>query len=83
VLGFIVVYRIFQDYVLSPFLMSEAVDVPAIAVVFGLLAGDQLAGVAGIFLSVPVIAALRIIIARLRRLSGEPIKVIQRQRRRD
>jgi predicted PurR-regulated permease PerM len=83
VLGFIVVYRIFQDYVLSPFLMSEAVDVPAIAVVFGLLAGDQLAGVAGIFLSVPVIAALRIIIARLRRLGGEPIKVIQRQRRRD
>jgi predicted PurR-regulated permease PerM len=68
-LGFIVLYRIFQDYALVPYLMSEAVDVPAIAVVFGLLAGDQLAGVAGIFLSVPVIAALRIIM-RLRRRGG-------------
>jgi predicted PurR-regulated permease PerM len=73
------VYRIFQDYVLSPYLMSEAVDVPAIAIVFGLLAGDQLAGVAGIFLSVPVIAALRIIITRLRRHSGGPIKVNERR----
>jgi predicted PurR-regulated permease PerM len=66
-LGFIVLYRIFQDYVLNPFLMSESVDVPAIAVVFGLLAGDELAGVAGIFLSVPVIATARIVIAHLRR----------------
>jgi predicted PurR-regulated permease PerM len=67
-LGFFVLYRIFQDYVLGPHLMSEAVDVPAIAVVFGLLAGDELAGVAGIFLSVPVIAALRIAITGFRRL---------------
>jgi predicted PurR-regulated permease PerM len=32
-----------------------------------LLAGDELAGVAGIFLSVPVIATARIVIAHLRR----------------
>jgi predicted PurR-regulated permease PerM len=66
VLGFIVVYRIFQDYILSPYLMSEGLDVPAIAVVFGLLAGGEVAGVAGIFLSVPVIATARIVISRLR-----------------
>jgi predicted PurR-regulated permease PerM len=66
VLGFLVGYRIFQDYILSPYLMSEGVDVPAIAVVFGLLAGDEVGGVAGIFLSVPVIATVRIVIARLR-----------------
>jgi predicted PurR-regulated permease PerM len=76
-LGFFVLYRIFQDYVLSPYLMSKAVDVPAIAIVFGLLAGSELAGVAGIFLSVPVIAALRIIIMRLRR---RPAAVVPRER---
>jgi predicted PurR-regulated permease PerM len=65
-LGFIVLYRIFQDYMLNPWLMSEGVDVPAIWVVFGLLAGDELAGVAGIFLSVPLIAIVRIVIARWR-----------------
>jgi predicted PurR-regulated permease PerM len=66
VFGFIVVYRIFQDYVLSPYLMSKGVEVPAIAVVFGLLAGDEVGGVAGIFLSVPVIATVRIVITHLR-----------------
>jgi predicted PurR-regulated permease PerM len=66
VLGFIVVYRIFQDYVLAPYLMSEGMDVPAIAVVLGLLAGGEVAGLAGIFLSVPAIATVRIVISRLR-----------------
>jgi predicted PurR-regulated permease PerM len=65
-LGFIVVYRIFQDYILNPYFMSEGVHVPAIAVVFGLVAGDEVGGVAGIFLSVPVIATIRIVIARVK-----------------
>ncbi|MFL6673410.1 MAG: AI-2E family transporter [Massilia sp.] len=66
-LVFFVLYRMFQDYLLGPYLMSEGVHVPAIAVVFGLLAGDELAGVAGMFLSVPVIAATRIVFTRFRR----------------
>jgi predicted PurR-regulated permease PerM len=66
VLGFLVAYRIFQDYILNPYLMSEGVDVPAIAVVFGVLAGEEVGGVAGIFLSVPVIATVRIVITRFR-----------------
>jgi predicted PurR-regulated permease PerM len=65
-LAFVVAYRIFQDYMLNPWLMSEGVHVPPILVVFGLLAGDELAGVAGIFLSIPFLAAARIVIARLR-----------------
>ena len=58
---FIVGYRIFQDYVLGPRLMGAGVGVPPILVLFGLLAGEELAGVAGIFLSVPAIAAALII----------------------
>jgi predicted PurR-regulated permease PerM len=64
--AFITAYRIFQDYMLSPFLMSEGVNVPPILVVFGLLAGDELAGVPGIFLSVPVLAAVRIVAVQIR-----------------
>ncbi|HTD05760.1 AI-2E family transporter [Undibacterium sp.] len=63
-LGFIFAYRLFQDYVLSPILMSEGVEVSPLLVIIGLLAGDQLGGVAGIFLSVPVIAALKIVFVR-------------------
>ena len=62
--GFIFVYRLFQDYVLNPYLMSEGVEVSPFLVIVGLLAGDQLGGVAGIFLSVPVMAALKIILVR-------------------
>ncbi len=46
---FIGCYRMFQDYVLNPFLMSEGVEVSPLMVIIGLLAGDQLGGVAGIF----------------------------------
>jgi predicted PurR-regulated permease PerM len=65
-LAFVVAYRIFQDYMFNPYLMSEGAHVPPILVVFGLLAGDELAGTAGIFLSVPVLAAVRIIVGRVR-----------------
>jgi predicted PurR-regulated permease PerM len=63
---FIIVYRLFQDYVLNPYLMSEGVEVSPFLVIVGLLAGDQLGGVAGIFLSVPTMAALKIILVRAR-----------------
>ncbi|WP_278501429.1 AI-2E family transporter, partial [Paraburkholderia fungorum] len=58
--------RLFQDYVLNPYLMSEGVEVSPFLVIVGLLAGDQLGGVAGIFLAVPVIAMLKIVIGRAR-----------------
>ena len=60
--GFIVAYRVFQDYVLNPYLMSEGVEVSPLLVIVGLLLGDEIGGVAGIFLSVPLMAALKIVV---------------------
>ncbi|MEO8028388.1 MAG: AI-2E family transporter, partial [Bryobacteraceae bacterium] len=71
---FLVVYRIFQDYVLNPYLMSSGVDVPPLLVLFGVLAGEQVAGIPGMFFSVPVIAALRILLVRQGWLAGHRIK---------
>jgi predicted PurR-regulated permease PerM len=60
VLGFIVVWRLIQDYVNTPWVMGEGLDLdPAIAIV-AVLIGGEVGGVAGMFLSVPVVAALRI-----------------------
>ena len=67
IVTFLVVYRIFQDYVLNPYLMSSGVEVDPLLVLFGVLAGEQIAGVPGMFFSVPVIAALRVLYVRLRR----------------
>ena len=64
---FLVVYRLFQDYVLSPYLLGSGVEIHPLLVLFGILAGEQVAGVPGMFFSVPVIAALRIILVRMRR----------------
>jgi predicted PurR-regulated permease PerM len=66
ILAFLVIYRIFQDYVLNPYLMSSRIEVHPMMVLFGVLAGEQLAGIPGMFFSVPAMAAVRLIINRLR-----------------
>jgi predicted PurR-regulated permease PerM len=60
-------YRLVQDYVLSPYLMSKGVQLNPMLVLFGVLAGEQIAGVLGMFLSVPTLAILRVLFVRLRR----------------
>jgi predicted PurR-regulated permease PerM len=65
---FALLFRMLQDYGLSPYLMGRGVQLNPMLVLFGVLAGDQIAGVLGIFLSVPVLAILRVIFVRLRRV---------------
>ena len=69
---FIVIWRLVQDYASSPFIMGRGVELHPALVIFGVLAGSELAGVAGMFLSVPVLAGLRVVWRRLRdyRASG-------------
>jgi predicted PurR-regulated permease PerM len=69
IIGFIAAYRIFQDYVLNPKLMSNGVSLPPLLVLFGLLAGEEIAGVIGVFLSVPVLAGGKIAIFRIAQAS--------------
>ena len=65
IVGFLIAFRIFQDYVLSPRLLSEGMELHPLLVIFGVLAGSSIAGVAGSFLSVPILATLRIIFRQL------------------
>jgi predicted PurR-regulated permease PerM len=67
ILFFLLVFRLFQDYVLSPQLMSAGTELHPLVVIFGVLAGGQIAGIAGTFLSVPVMATLRIVYRQLQR----------------
>src|SRR5262249_47807923 len=63
---FLVVYRVFQDYVLNPYLLGSGVEMHPLLVLFGVLAGEQIAGIPGMFFSVPVIATVRVIVLRTR-----------------
>jgi predicted PurR-regulated permease PerM len=60
-------FRLAQDYIFSPYLMGRGVQLNPLLVLFGVLAGNQIAGVVGMFLSVPVLAILRVMFVRLRR----------------
>jgi predicted PurR-regulated permease PerM len=71
ILIFIALYRMFQDYVLSPYLMGSGVELHPLLVLFGVLAGEQIAGIPGMFLSVPIIATLRVIYVRVQRGSRQ------------
>lgn len=69
---FLGLFRLFQDYVLNPYLMSAGVELHPLLVLFGVLTGEQLLGIPGMFFSVPAMAALRLIINRLRRQRPRP-----------
>jgi predicted PurR-regulated permease PerM len=76
VIVFLGVYRTFQDYVLSPHLMSRGVELHPLLVIFGVFAGGEIGGVTWIFLSVPVLALIRLMyhrFARRRRIQTRPV----------
>jgi predicted PurR-regulated permease PerM len=67
VLIFVLAFRMFQDYVLSPNVMGQGVELHPLLVMFGVFAGGELAGIAGSFLSVPLLALARILYLHMRR----------------
>jgi len=73
-------FRVFQDYVLNPYLMSSGTEIHPLLVLFGVLAGDALAGVPGMFFSVPVLAILRLIFLRMRTASRRLEPTVEPQR---
>jgi predicted PurR-regulated permease PerM len=64
--GFVVLWRFIQDYVTSPLVMGRGVEVHPALVIGGVIAGGEIGGPVGMFLSVPVIAAVRIVWRRVR-----------------
>jgi predicted PurR-regulated permease PerM len=60
VLLFLGVLRIVHDYAVYPRLIGQGIHLHPLAVIFAILAGEKLAGVAGIFLAIPVVAILTV-----------------------
>ena len=63
---FLVIWRLIQDYVSSPRIMGESMELHPLAAIFGVMAGGEVAGILGIYLSIPVMASLRIVFRRWR-----------------
>ncbi len=62
---FLAIWRLLQDYVNSPRIMGESLEISPIVQIFAVLAGGELAGVVGALVSVPVVAILRILWRRM------------------
>ncbi len=65
-LVFLGLWRLLQDYVTSPRIMGKSMELHPLAAIFGVMAGGEIAGILGIFLSIPVMASLRIVFRRWR-----------------
>src|SRR5579864_3974088 len=57
----LVLWRLVQDYVNSPRIMGNNLQLQPLTVLFALMVGGQVGGVAGLYLSVPAVAVLRIV----------------------
>jgi len=59
--GLLVLWRLVQDYVNSPRIMGNSLQLQPLTVLFALMVGGQVGGIAGLYLSVPTAAVLRIV----------------------
>lgn len=58
VIAFIAIHQL-EGHVVVPKIMSSAVGVHPLVVIFGLLVGEQLAGVVGVLISIPVVVIVK------------------------
>lgn len=60
-IALLVTWRVAQNYFTYPKIMGRELEIHPLAAIFAVLVGAEVGGIVGIYLSVPVIAALRVI----------------------
>ncbi len=65
VLAYFVVYQQFENYVLAPRVMKQAVDLSPAAVIISTLIGGSLLGFAGALLALPIAATLKVVLVEV------------------
>jgi predicted PurR-regulated permease PerM len=67
---FLLILRLVHDYVTYPRIVREGIHLHPLAIVLSVLAGEQIAGITGVFLSIPVVALLTILFKHIREHRG-------------
>lgn len=70
---FLGAWRVAQDYYNSPRVMGGSLELHPLAAIFAVLAGGEIGGVIGVYLSIPLMATLRILWRRYQRYSTAPV----------
>lgn len=58
---FLIVLRIIHDYVTYPRIVRGGIHLHPLAIILAVLAGEQVAGIPGVFLSIPIVAVATVI----------------------
>lgn len=67
---FLLVLRIFHDYVSYPRIVRGGIHLHPLAIILSVLAGEQVAGIPGVFLSIPIVAIATVLYKHFLEYSG-------------
>ena len=67
---FLFVLRMLQDYVFYPRIVREGIHLHPLAIILSVLAGEQIGGITGVFLSIPVVALVTVLLKHIREHRG-------------
>jgi predicted PurR-regulated permease PerM len=67
---FLGVWRLCQDYIVTPRVMGHGLELHPLAAIAAVLMGGELGGILGVYLSIPIAAAIRVIWDRWRDYSA-------------
>jgi predicted PurR-regulated permease PerM len=68
---FLAVLRIIHDYVTYPRIVREGIHLHPLAIILSVLAGEQVAGIPGVFLSIPIVAIVTVLYKHFLEHSGK------------
>jgi predicted PurR-regulated permease PerM len=69
-LALLAVWRILMDYGIAPRVMGHQLEIHPLLAIFTLMVGGAVGGIVGVYLSIPLVAALRVI---YRRFASPPV----------
>ncbi len=67
---FLIVLRIVHDYVTYPRIVREGIHLHPLAIILSVLAGEQIAGISGVFLAIPIVAIFTVVFKHIREHRG-------------
>jgi predicted PurR-regulated permease PerM len=66
------IWRLLMDYCITPRVLRHELEIPPLLAIFTLMVGAAVGGVSGVYLSIPIVAATRVV---WRRLGGPQARV--------
>ncbi|MCD9188749.1 MAG: AI-2E family transporter [Pyrinomonadaceae bacterium] len=68
--AFLAVFRIIHDYVTYPRIVREGIHLHPLAIILSVLAGEQVAGIQGVFIAIPIVSLATVIYRHILQHSG-------------